>query len=311
VETRIEKRATGATTADVKGKIIEYGFWLKKNGRKESTIRTYMYQLELLSRHGANIFNPESVKEAIANLERSASYKLKICYCYDTFLRMLRKTWEMPRYKAIHKIPFIPKEQTILQIISGCGKKTATFARFIYETGARSGEVANLEWNDIDFERRIVNITAEKNSNPRILPISNELVGMLKRLPRKNKKVFGDVGYNVRRTVFLKTRKMLAKKLNNPDIERVTFHSIRHWKGTMEYHRTRDIEHVKEVLGHKSIVSTDLYIHLEKTIFANQQEDQWICKAAKTVEEATRLIEVGFEYVNTTKDGIALYRKRK
>ncbi|MDH5450134.1 MAG: hypothetical protein OEX77_04395 [Candidatus Bathyarchaeota archaeon] len=39
-------------------------------------------------------------------------------------------------------------------------------------------------------------------------------------------------------------------------------------------------------------------------------EDEWICKAATTVEEAQKLIEAGFQYV-TEIDHVKLFRKRK
>jgi integrase len=51
----------------------------------------------------------------------------------------------------------------------------------------------------------------------------------------------------------------MAKKLGNPRLERIKFHTLRHWRGTIEYHRPRDILHVKELLGHKKIESTLLY----------------------------------------------------
>jgi len=41
------------------------------------------------------------------------------------------------------------------------------------------------------------------------------------------------------------------------------------------------------------------------------ESDEWTCKVAKTTEEATPLIENGFEYVATTTDGLMLFRKRK
>jgi hypothetical protein len=43
---------------------------------------------------------------------------------------------------------------------------------------------------------------------------------------------------------------------------KISFVTIRHWKGTMEYHRTKDILHVKQLLGHKQIQNTMFYINL-------------------------------------------------
>ena len=101
---------------------------------------------------------------------------------------------------------------------------------------------------------------------------------------------------------------MLTEKLKNPRLQLISFRTFRHWKATIEYHRTKDILYVKELLGHKNIKNTLRYIHLANTI--STQDSHWICKVAKTVKEATNLVESGFEYV-TTMDGVKLFRKRK
>lgn len=77
----------------------------------------------------------------------------------------------------------------------------------------------------------------------------------------------------------------------------------------MEYHKTRDIMHVKTILGHKSITSTMTYINIEEALFL-EGSDEWTSKAAKTPQEAMRLIDAGFQYVQTI-DNLHLYRKRK
>ena len=77
----------------------------------------------------------------------------------------------------------------------------------------------------------------------------------------------------------------------------------------MEYHKTKDIIHVKTVLGHKNINNTIIYINIENALFLTEN-DQWTCKTAKNIQEATALIEAGFEYI-TELDGIKLFRKRK
>jgi len=60
------------------------------------------------------------------------------------------------------------------------------------------------------------------------------------------------------------------------------------------------------VLGHKSIKNTLVYTQLVD--FKN--DDEYVCKVAKTVEEAKTLIENGFEYVCEMGD-IKLFKKRK
>jgi len=90
----------------------------------------------------------------------------------------------------------------------------------------------------------------------------------------------------------------------------IHFHTLRHWKATTEQHKTKDPWHVKEILGHKSIQSTEVYIHIEKQLYQTQASDEFIVKVATTPQEITALLEVGFEYV-TTKESLAYFRKRK
>lgn len=78
----------------------------------------------------------------------------------------------------------------------------------------------------------------------------------------------------------------------------------------MEYHQTRDILHVKKVLGHRSIQNTMKYIDLEHAIFNSRNDDQFTVKVAETVEEACELVEAGFEYV-TEVNHKQIFRKRK
>jgi len=74
----------------------------------------------------------------------------------------------------------------------------------------------------------------------------------------------------------------------------------------MEYHKTKDILHVKQLLGHRNINSTLIYTQL-----INFEKDEYHSATAKTVEEARQLIESGFEYVCTTPENIMLFRNRK
>jgi hypothetical protein len=77
----------------------------------------------------------------------------------------------------------------------------------------------------------------------------------------------------------------------------------------MLYHQTRDILRVQQFLGHKSIANTLKYIQIEEALFKDVT-DEYVCKTAVTVEEATELIELGFEYV-TEMDGMKLFKKPK
>ena len=73
----------------------------------------------------------------------------------------------------------------------------------------------------------------------------------------------------------------------------------------MLYYKTKDIVHVQRKMGHRSLKNTLIYIDL-----AEFENEEYVCKVAKTIEEATELVESGFEYI-TEMDGLKLFRKRK
>jgi hypothetical protein len=73
----------------------------------------------------------------------------------------------------------------------------------------------------------------------------------------------------------------------------------------MEYHRTKDLLYVKSLLGHRDLRATLRYTHL-----LDSKDEEYISAVARTLDEARKLIEQGFEYVCEI-DGVKLFRKRK
>ena len=295
------------TPQQIKEKIIQFSWWLHKEGYAKSTIISKTKLLEILAKRGANLFDPESVKEVIAKQNWSAGRKENAVDAYTTFLQMLGMTWNPPRYRRVPKLPFIPLEKEIDDLIAGCSRKVAAFLQLLKETGMRAGEAWQLEWTDVDFVKRTIRVTPEKGSNPRIFKVSDKLLAMLGRLPKKSNRVFGTYVLNGFARMFQRQRKRVAQKLQNPRLLRISFHTIRHWKATMEYQRTKDILYVMRLLGHKNIKNTLIYTQL---VEFEENTDQYISKVATTVDEARELIEAGFEYV-CDMDGVKIFRKRK
>ncbi len=126
---------------------------------------------------------------------------------------------------------------------------------------------------------------------------------MLNALPREGLQIWKAKLKTIRRT-FQYARARIAETTKNLRLLQITFHSFRHWKATMEYHRTKDILHVMKMLGHRSINNTLKYTQLIKT-----EDDEFIAKVAKIVEEAYALVEAGYEYViEFREDGIKIFR---
>jgi len=136
--------------------------------------------------------------------------------------------------------------------------------------------------------------------------ISAKALSMLNNIRKNSDRIFGSANIRSIRRSYQKQRKRIAHKLGNPRLSKITFHTFRHWKATMEYHKTKDILHVMQLLGHKRIQNTLKYTQL---VNFNGQ-DEYVCKTAKNTPQAKELIESGFEYVCDMED-IKLFRKRK
>jgi len=315
VESRTQKWAAGATEtkatepseAELKGKIVELAWRLKKQGYREATIRGYIKNLERLMKRGANLFDPENVKDVIARQESwSEATKSLVVAAYAMFAGVNNISWQLPRYKQTRKLPFIPLESEIDALIAGCGRKAAVLLQLLKETGMRPGEACALTWRDIDVERNTITVNnPEKGSNPRVFRTSNKLMAMLNALPKNYARVFGDLIGKKASELLWQARKRVAAKLQNPRINYIKLYTLRHWKATMEYAKTKDILHVMKMLGHRNINNTLIYTQL-----ISFETDEYHSAMAENVEEARKLIEVGFEYVCTYENKM-IFRKRR
>ncbi len=311
------------STADIKGILVTYEAKMILKGLNQKTIQRRVNLLQLLRKRGADLFNPQSVFQTIDQAKKwdhknktlteeawSEGSKNNAAQSYTSLCELAKipipedinfsKWGRQPQ-----KIPWIPLETEIDQLIAGCLPLTGTFLQLLKETGIRSGEAVRLTWPDIDIEHGILTINKpEKHSLPRQFKISTKLAAMLNRLPKNSDKAFSPDLRTIRKR-FMWQRNKIAFKVQNPRLRRITFHTLRHWFGSMEYHKTKNILHVQERLGHRSITSTLIYTHL-----VSFEGDEYNTAIAKTLKEDEELLKSGFEYV-TERDGIKIYRKRK
>lgn len=293
------------TQQTVKGKLLEFGWQMQKRQLSEQTIKHRLYRLGVLVKKGVDLSNPDSVETLLATEPWTPANKRFFVMAYQAYARAMGIPWTPLKIKCQSKQPFVPLESEVDALISGCGKRTATLLQVLKDTGARIGEVVNLQWTDVDEENRSIRINnPEKGSNSRTVSVSSKAIAMIKALSKKDAYIFNRHPRNLQ-SVFSRQRNKLSVKLQNPRLRQVHFHTLRHWKATMTYHKTRDILLVKYMLGHKRLENTEVYTHL-----VDFQNDDYNCATAKTVAEAKALIEAGFEYVTDMQE-LKLFRKRK
>jgi integrase len=300
----------GKTQLEARGKILELCLYMKRQNYSEETIRLNRIALKVLCDRGANLFNTDSVKDVIAKQTWSSNRKRNVINAYTMLLKLNKMTWEPPRCIVTESIPFIPTEQEIDALISDAPTKLSTFLQLLKETAMRRGEAKRLEWINIDAERNTITLNEpEKHSNPRIWKVTPQLIAQLNALHKTSLEVFGDCKMDSLKSAFLHERKRLAVKLQNPRLLSIGFHTFRHWKATTLYHKTKDPLYVKDFLGHKSMKNTEKYVNIERKIFADYENDEFTVKVTDKPEEATKYLEVGYEWVGV-KDNLIFLRKR-
>lgn len=140
---------------------------------------------------GADLWNPESVKEILAKQnDCKDSYKVLIVYAYENFLKMEDLTWQRPRYKQEEVLPFVPDEKELDQLIAACkSRRMAAFVQTLKETFADPGEALRLRW--INISGNVITINEPvKGHLPGQIKVSNKLIAMLNALPRTSERIF-------------------------------------------------------------------------------------------------------------------------
>jgi integrase len=120
--------------------------------------------------------------------------------------------------------------------------------------GLRVSEVARLDWSNVDLENMQIRVMKSKGNKSRRVPISPALLEAL--LPNTGGNVVSgcDVPYSTAR---LMHQVHLAFKSLGIDC---TFHQLRHRYATLAYAASKDLLVVSRLLGHASVVTTQVYV---------------------------------------------------
>ena len=148
------------------------------------------------------------------------------------------------------------------------GLNTKMLITVFYSTGMRLSELINMKEKQIDFSRKQFKILGKGNKE-RIIPAGAELLTIIKEyinekrrvfeksddvllVNKKGKKLYPKYAYNLVRSILTEEVKTLDKK--SP-------HVLRHTFATHLMNNGANLDAVKELLGHASLASTQVYTH--------------------------------------------------
>ena len=184
---------------------------------------------------------------------------------------VLHKPWDsyqLPKRKFDTYVPYVPTKQETMDFISTMPNlKWRTMLAVLYSAGLRIGELCNLRYDDISRSTMRIHIRHSKSRMERYAMLSELALDLLTKywfdygeprewlFPMKT-----DMSKPINTSVLSKYIHEHEQRLGWP--KRLTCHSFRHAFGTHLYEAGVDLLTIKALMGHKSISSTAIYVHL-------------------------------------------------
>lgn len=184
---------------------------------------------------------------------------------------VLHKPWDetqLPMRRFDTYLPYVPSQEETRHFISTIPDlKQQTMVTLMYSSGLRIGEVCRLRYKDVDRKNMRLHITHSKNRNDRYAILSKAALDLLTKYWFECDKPMGylfpkQCGEDKPIDTFFLSRHIHAHEDRLGWERKLTCHSFRHAFGTHLYENGTDLLTIKHLMGHRSLNSTLIYIHL-------------------------------------------------
>lgn len=212
---------------------------------------------------------------------KTVNHGLSALRSFYKFLLMRKKVEKDPVHnlqgpKKEKNLPSFVKESDMNRLLDGNffpddfeGKRDRLILLTFYSTGVRRAELVGLNVPDVDLAQGQLKVTGKRNKQ-RIIPFGKELhdamadyLSLRNALPKLA---------DTERALFVETsgRRMAAVKVGArvkeylslvTTVKRRTPHTLRHSFATSMLNHNADLQSVKELLGHESLSTTEIYTH--------------------------------------------------
>ncbi|MGZ8867395.1 MAG: tyrosine-type recombinase/integrase [Thermoanaerobaculia bacterium] len=149
-----------------------------------------------------------------------------------------------------------------------CAVRDNIILELLFSTGIRIGELVALNASDVDVEKRQIQITG-RATRGRTVTLTSDLVvdAFTQYLDLRSDRTLDTpalfVGRSGTRLTIYSIENIFKKHVRIAEIKRhITPHSLRHTMAAMLVSSGTDIREVQEILGHASILSTQVYMRL-------------------------------------------------
>lgn len=235
--------------------------------------------------------SPRSVNRKLSSLKTYFKYLLRLGIIETNPVR------SSVSLKIPERLPSFATKREMEVVLSQAGsdlsfpaRRDLTVLELFYSTGMRLAELEQLKENDIDFYTKTIKVTGKRNKQ-RIIPVTDVLLKRISEyislrkeivMPGVQELFINDKGEKAGRAfIYMMVKEYLTRAgvtgSKSP-------HVLRHTFATLMLNEGADLNAIKELLGHSSLASTQVYTHtnVEKLKSIYNQAHPW----AKKKEES-------------------------
>lgn len=208
--------------------------------------------------------NPATVNRYVSSLSSILSYAKHLRWIDDN------PCFNLTKLKENSGRDRILSEEEIFRLLAACLQSKSPYLYCIVlislTTGARQGEILDLEWRHIDFENQLAYLKETKNGRPRSIFLADPVIEELKRLfqirdPKKplvfaSKTAFGRIDI----------KKSWQAALKRAHIENCRAHDMRHTFCTLAAKQGGSNLELATAMGHRTLGMLQRYTHLDVQI---------------------------------------------
>lgn len=233
----------------------------------KNTVQQFIYEV-------AKLVNPRSQARIISGLKSFFNFLLFEEYRKDNPMDLISAP------KIGRKLPDTLSEDEIDSLIKAIdlskpeGERNRAILETLYGCGLRVSELVDLKISDLFFEEDFIKVTGKGNKQ-RFVPIGStnkkyiDLYQKEVRVHVNVQKGFEDIlflnrrGKQLTRAMIFTIIKQLAEKIGLN--KNISPHTFRHSFATHLLKNGADLRAIQMMLGHESITTTEIYMHLDRS----------------------------------------------
>ena len=221
----------------------------------------------------------KTIGEELRMLNKFFKYAIAEGYCYEN------PAQDVVAPKLEKKNPRFFSDSELSTIFFLAPEPYKTIFKFLFLTGLRIGELANLKWDDFDEHQRLLTlrvVLGNKKKDENTLPLNNDAYAILlerKKLRKSENEgkqeedidcIFrNDAGLKLDNDNLYRNLKRVLSKMN---VRKASPHTFRHTMASHLVMKGVPIYTVSKLLRHESVKDTEIYAHLAPNVLKTSIE---------------------------------------